>query len=411
MSTFILGVLALLSLLVGVPVIWFSAQVLAGLKPPSKDRRLAIGKQPPSVAVLIPAHNESFHLIPTLDSLKPLQSDTFRILVVADNCTDDTAEQARAHQVDVIERLDTRQRGKGYALDFGLAALRRKGPPQVVIVMDADCIPEPGAISRLARHAELLGRPVQALYLMDHPPDGLNGQIAQFAWRVKNWTRPRGLRRMGIGCQLTGTGMAFPWACIEKVSFATGHLVEDMQLGLALTEAGHAPVFDEHARVYSQFAPTAQAQDSQRTRWEHGHLSLILNTGLPIALRGLKNGQRQLLALGLDVCIPPLALLVLAVSGLALASSVIIPFIGPSTFVHGEAPAIHYALLLINWAWLALLTLSVVMAWRSVGREVLQPKALISIPVYVLRKVPLYLRYLVKKQSEWVRSSRDTKDT
>ena len=411
MSVFLLSALALGSLLVGIPVMWFTAQVLAGLKPTNKDRRLAIGTQPPNVAVLIPAHNESFHLIPTLDSLKSLQGDACRILVVADNCTDDTAEQARAQGVEVIERTDATKRGKGYALDFGLAQLTRSGAPDVVIVLDADCIPEPGAISRLARHAVLTGRPVQSLYLMDDAPDGLNGQIAQFAWRVKNWTRPRGLKRMGLGCQLTGTGMAFPWACIEKVSFATGHLVEDMQLGLALTEAGHAPVFDEHARVFSQFAPTPQAQDSQRTRWEHGHLSLILNTGLPVALRGLKTGQRQLLALGLDVCIPPLALLVLATSGLVLISSVLIPCIDVSAFLRGQAPKTHYLLLLVNWAWLGLLTLSVVMAWRSVGREVLQARALWSVPRYVLNKVPMYLRYLTKKQSEWVRSSRDSKES
>ena len=73
-----------------------------------------------------------------------------RLLVVADNCTDHTAAVARAAGAEVLERRDAERRGKGYALAAGVDTLRA-GPPDVVVIVDADCRPAAGAIDRLVR--------------------------------------------------------------------------------------------------------------------------------------------------------------------------------------------------------------------------------------------------------------------
>ncbi|MFN9174324.1 MAG: glycosyltransferase family 2 protein [Synechocystis sp.] len=124
-----------------------------------KNRPLA------SFKILIPAHNEAAVISTTLDSLLTQVESPSQILVVADNCTDNTADIARHHQVEVLERHDSDRRGKGFALDFGVNALR-DNPPDIVIFMDADCLVEPGAIAALLREAQSKQHPIQALYLL-----------------------------------------------------------------------------------------------------------------------------------------------------------------------------------------------------------------------------------------------------
>ncbi|MBD8655450.1 glycosyltransferase [Oxalobacteraceae sp. CFBP 13730] len=350
----------------------------------------------PSVAVLIPAHNEEAGLLATLSSLQPQLSANDRILVVADNCSDQTAEVARQAGAGVIERSHAQLRGKGYALDFGVQALAT-APPDVVVIVDADCIVGEGAIARVAALAAHHQRPVQALYLM-HTPAGSGPlkKIAEFAWLVKNKVRPLGWFRMGWPCQLMGTGMAFPWQTIRSAHLATGHIVEDMKLGLDLALAGSAPMFCPSALVYSHFPSSAEGVQSQRTRWEHGHLSVIASAA-PAALGGaIRQRSASLFAFGLDLCVPPLALLVLLVCALTGLALVLTLAGGP------VAPLILSVL-----AGLALVT-AILLSWWRFGRTVLSGKELALAIVYVLAKIPLYFRFLFRRQVSWVRSKRDS---
>jgi glycosyltransferase involved in cell wall biosynthesis len=194
----------------------------------------------PRLAVLIPAHNEASIIVATIGSVLPQLSTLDRLLVVADNCLDETAAIASAAGAQVIERSDTTRRGKGYALDFGVRHLGTDAT-EVAVIVDADCQVAAGALDRLARRCVRSRRPVQALYLMyARNGAGFRTRIAQFAWIVKNKIRPLGLHRLGLPCQLMGTGMAFPWSCLATGSLATGHLVEDLKLGIDLAR-GRAP--------------------------------------------------------------------------------------------------------------------------------------------------------------------------
>jgi hypothetical protein len=176
----------------------------------------------PRVVVLVPAHNESAHLLPTLRSLQAQIGRGNQVLVVADNCSDDTAALARQAGAGVVERTDPLRRGKGYALACGIDQLRAD-PPDVVVVIDADCLPDPGAVADLAERCHTLQRPVQLLNLMASP-DGapLRIRVAEFAMVMKNLVRPLGTQRLGGVCHLSGTGMALPWALAATARLATG---------------------------------------------------------------------------------------------------------------------------------------------------------------------------------------------
>jgi len=301
----------------------FINEVAFGLFP--LHRKAPANGEPFRIAILIPAHNEANGIGQTLARVRnvlPLQA---KILVVADNCSDDTAERARTSGTEVIERSDPVRRGKGYALDFGRTHLSNS-PPDCVMVLDADCIPEPGTIETLGAAALETARPVQSVNLMRAGSDASPiVQISNFAFLIKNLIRQRGLVRSGGPAMLTGTGMAFPWPVFEKLPLASSNIVED----LAIT-----------------------------------------------------------------VLVPPLALL------FALGFALAILLGGVAALGATAKPAL--TILAMMGASLILLAV----AWWREGRALLSFGAIFRIPLYVLWKIPVYLKLVRGAETEWVRTKR-----
>lgn len=319
-----------------------------------------------------------------------------RVIVVADNCDDSTSSIARQHGAEVIERNDSHRRGKGYALDFGMRHLE-KNAPGIVVMMDADCHIHDGALEALANQVTQTGKPAQAVYLLERPSrPGPKDLVSALAFMVKNLVRPSGLGRLGLPCLLTGTGMAFPWSIIRRAKLASGNIVEDMQLGLDLALAGHAPQFCEHAMVTGKLPEQRRAAVSQRTRWEHGHLQTLF-TQVPRLLKGAVSRRSfSAFALALELAVPPLSLLVMlfiaAIGAAFLAARYGATWIAPYMLVGGGAMVI----------------LCIAAAWLKFGRKHLPLMSLLAAPFYVIWKIPLYLTFIFKPQKEWVRTDRAT---
>lgn len=396
MMTFASYVLVALACLLAIPVAMFLLEVGAAIALPRRERSVrAAGDVRRRVAVLVPAHNESTGLRPTLDDIKAQLRAGDRLLVVADNCSDDTAAVAAAAGAEVVERHDPVRIGKGYALDWGLRHLAAD-PPEIVVIVDADCRLAVGTIDRLAMTCAMTRRSVQALDLMVAPErSSINFQVAEFAWRVKNWVRPLGLGALGLPCQLMGTGMAFPWDVIRSAELANGRIVEDLKLGLDLAMAGAPPLFCPSAVVTSRFPASVEGADRQRQRWEHGHIGMILTVAPRLALSAIASGNLGLLALVLDLAVPPLILLGLLSTG-ALAVAALAVLLG---FPSGA--------LMVTAATFGAFMLAVVLAWLTHGRDVLPPRALLSIGPYVFGKLRLYRRLLSRGfVSQWIRTDR-----
>lgn len=396
-------------------VLVFAVQIAAAFfaRPPEEAPD---GPRPP-LAVLMPAHQEEAGIADTLGALTPQLRPGDRLLVVADNCTDATAARARAAGAEVVERTDPLRRGKGYALDFGLTALERPAaspevdsaslenapaadPPPVVVIVDADCTLHPGALDALACAVAATGRPAQGCYLMAAPEDaGLSLKVAELAFLVKNEVRPSGLHRLGLPCQLTGTGMAFPFAALRRAELASGHLVEDMRLGLDLALAGSPPIFCRQARIDSFFPTSEAGERSQRQRWEEGHLGMIgfALSRLPAALA---RGNAGAAALILDLLVPPLTLLLLAaiaLFGVSALATLILALPGLALGLSALA--------------LGLLGLAVLAAWAGFGRAVLPPDEAVQIIPFIARKLGLYARLAAgRRAGGWVRTDRGGKE-
>jgi cellulose synthase/poly-beta-1,6-N-acetylglucosamine synthase-like glycosyltransferase len=221
-------------------------------------------------------------------------------------------------------------------------------------------------------------------------------RIAEFAGTLKNRIRPMGLGRMGLPCHLMGTGMAFPWTTISTARLATGHIVEDLKLGIELARAGTPPQFCPDATVTSTFPISNEGIRSQRIRWEHGHLGVILSDAPSLLLEGLTKMRLSLLAMGLDLSVPPLALLMLLVTGIWLTTAL--------WYIFSARPL---PLVLATIAG-ALLAFSVLLSWARWGRQIVSLGTLAMAVIYALWKIPLYIKFIAARQLEWVRSKRDT---
>jgi cellulose synthase/poly-beta-1,6-N-acetylglucosamine synthase-like glycosyltransferase len=192
-----------------------------------------------------------------------------------------------------------------------------------------------------------------------------------------------------------GTGMALTWPMLRDAPLANASIVEDMKLGIDLAMRGQPPVLCLDALVTSRFPDSAAATKSQRARWEHGHLEMILREVPHMLLAALRNRDGRLASMAFDLCVPPLALLAaLLLLGQGLA-------IGLAIWTDNLAIAVVYGVLL------GLFFASALVAWLLRGTDLVRLPELLSIPFYIAAKVPLYLLFLVRRQKQWVRTDRD----
>lgn len=389
-------ILALMAGLLSIPVAVLLLEVLGALRP-VEDTPLELSNSNTSkrVAVIVPAHNESAGILPTIQDIKPQLRAGDRLIVVADNCTDDTAAVAAAAGAEVVRRDDLEKIGKGYAMGWGITHLGID-PPDFVLFVDADCRIQPDMVGRLREACHQLHRPVQAFFLMKSAENSpINHSIAEFAWILKNWVRPLGLRYFGGPVQLMGTGMMFPWDVISTAPLASGSLVEDLKLGLDLAAADKAPRFLPFAKVTSDFPVTAKGTDSQRQRWVGGHIGMILKSVPRLLSLAIARRNVDLLILTLDLLVPPLSLLGLLIVGMFTLTSLAALFGLPT-----EPMVIAAANLVV-------FMLAVVLAWLKFGRDVLPAPISLSTGSLILEKFELYGLILMRRTAaQWVRTDR-----
>lgn len=365
-----------------------SAAVFSG-----KKRSHPVITQRPIVCVLIPAHDEAELIESAVHSIRSQLQEGDWIVVVAHNCSDETAERARLAGAEVVVAEDDGTGGKPDALKAGLRALDTN-PPDVCAVIDADCRAEPGSIAVLANAAFAYDAPVQGVYLFQAVEKVELSSISSLALLVKNAVRPLGLHRLGLPCLINGAGSAYPFRLLRHAPQGEGSIAEDYQLSIDLALQGHPTRFCPTATVKSVLPSSEDSAFKQRKRWEHGHLRLFLGAAPKLLVRGIFRKNLDLVALALDLCVPPL-------SFLALWWAATAAYGGANVALGGTATGLWIA-----GCSGALLACSVTAAvWKFSG-----PKASLGllwiVPRYVLWKVPLYIAYIFRRETRWKKTER-----
>jgi GT2 family glycosyltransferase len=354
---------------------------------------------PPRVRfdVIVPAHDEEGGIAETVRSLLSIDypRSLFRVVVVADNCSDGTAAGAAAAGANVLVRQDAERRGKGHALDY---AFRRSlaGDADAVVVIDADTVASGNLLLAFACRIEAGAGAIQADYGVRNPAGSWRTRLMTIALAMFHVLRSLARERLGVSCGLRGNGMCFTREVLAQVPHEAFSIVEDLEYGIRLGEAGHRVHYAAEAHVYGEMVTGEKASRSQRQRWEGGRLLIARTYGPGLLRRAVARRDLLLLDLAMDVLVPPLSILAGAVGAGLLASLALALHRGSTGFA---VPL---------WvACAAALAGYVLRGWQLSGTGVRGLLDLLCAPAYMAWKLTLLVRPQARRKEDWIRTTRE----
>jgi cellulose synthase/poly-beta-1,6-N-acetylglucosamine synthase-like glycosyltransferase len=344
--------------------------------------------------IMVPAHNEERLLPQLLDSLDQLDYPhaLYAVHVVADNCSDRTAELGRAGGAIIHERFNTELRGKGYALEWLLQQIWERGDAHdAVVILDADSVVSPNFLRVMDARMARGERVIQAYYAVREPESARSAGIRAVALTVLHYLRPQGRMVLGGSTGLKGNGMVFAADILHKHRW-TASLTEDIEYHMELIRAGERAMFAPDAVVWAEMPDTLKSSQTQNERWERGRMEMIRTYVPGLISEGLRQRNFLLLDAAVEQLIPPFSV-VAGLSAIALLAALLLR--SPRAIALAVAIIIGQAIYI--FAGLAL---------ARAPRTVYQ--ALIFAPAFVLWKLVLYVRLLLGiKPGGWVRTARN----
>ncbi len=380
------GLLAVLLAAAGTIAAGFSAYLLLlAVASLFRARNTVERREPASrLVVLVPAHDEEASIARTVSSLlaQDYPGELMSVVVVADNCTDGTAEKASAAGAAVMVRFDDRNRGKGQALHWAIANLEAADDPfDAVVVVDADSTVDPRFLRSLESELSAGHEVVQADYTLRTEPGRPQAALVAAGFLLFHRVRFGGRRRLGMPANLVGNGMLFSRRLLQTHGWSAFSGVEDLEFSIDLRLSGFAPRFAPAARVEGSAAASRRGAFQQRLRWEGGRFNVV-RTRLGVLLGAIvRRRDLRLVDAAIDLATPPLALLTM-VAGAGLFTSVVLTLF-----------RIVPAWAAVPWALaLAGIAAFVVVGLTSAGAPAGTWPALALAPVFVASKFLTYAR-------------------
>ena len=368
-----------------------------------RPRPLAPGAALPRFVVVVPAHNEAAQIATTVASLQAMAypAARFVVVVVADNCADDTAARAEAAGAQVLTRTHATERGKGFALHHAFSHfLPQTGElaADAFCVVDADSIVSRNLLAAFAQRLAAGELAMQAYYGVRNPWASWRTRLMAVALAMIHRVRGLGRERLGVSAGLRGNGMCFSADCLRRFPHDAHGLVEDVEHGITLGLGGVRVAYVDEAQVLGEMVSGASGSESQRQRWEGGRKQL-LRERLPVLIAGAwRQRSGMLLDLAMDLAVPPLGTL-----GAWLAA-------GWALEAGRTALGCPWDAATTLWAvGTACLTAYVGRGMLGSGLGWGAVTAFMWAPAYLLWKV--MLKFVPKRQEGWVRTAREASGT
>src|SRR5882757_9835321 len=287
-------------LCLAVPAVAASAYLLLGTLLSSKPAPPKKSSRTLRFDVIVPAHNEAGIIERTVNSLKRIDwpKDGYRIIVVADNCTDATAEIARTAGADVMQRQDPVNRGKGYALEFAFGASTRKNWATAVVVIDADAEVSPNLLEAFAARLEAGEDAVQVHYGVLNPHASWRTRLITIAKGSFHIVRSRARERLGVSCGIRGNGWCVTHRLLQHVPYHAFSLTEDVEYGIAIGLAGYRVAYADEAHSDADMVSSEDIARRQRQRWEDGRRALVRSKTVILLTSAVKRRSAICLDLG-----------------------------------------------------------------------------------------------------------------
>ncbi len=368
--------------------------LLAAARRPAAGSPTTAGTGRARFVVVIPAHDEETQIAGTLRSLARIDypPTNRRIVVIADNCEDATADVARECGAEVWERDDVRRRGKGHALVWAFERILAGDDVDAVCVVDADCEAPPTLLSAFDARLSAGADACQAGYLISDPAASQSAALRWAGFALFNGIRPLGRDRLGLSCGLLGTGMAFSRALLTDHPWQAVSFAEDREQHMLWALQGARVRFCPEAVIQSAAAPTTAAAGAQETRWESGRLALARALSPKLLVKAARGGDPAALDAALEPLLPSQSLLITTGVVAWLASR-----------VSGAQFAGRIAELAIGGQ-----VVYVVVGLRTANAPPVVWRALRRAPAFVLRRLGIFASFRSGgAPAGWVRTPRD----
>jgi hypothetical protein len=273
------------------------------------------------VAVLMPAHDEQAGIAAAVAGLMAQDhpAHLLDVIVIADNCSDATAALAAQAGATVWEREAPDAPGKPQALAWAIERLWAERPhTDVVVIVDADCATSPNLCSTVADEIGGGAHAVQVPYEVSNPSESSTAALRAAGFTLKHVIRARGRARLGLSCNLFGTGMGFSAALLRRVPWPQS-VTEDTELFVRLTRAGYRVAYAGEARVASAMPVSAEQAAEQQLRWESGNAQLARRELPGLLGQAIRTADVQCLGAAAELALPSQTLM--AAGGLTLLSA------------------------------------------------------------------------------------------
>jgi exopolysaccharide biosynthesis WecB/TagA/CpsF family protein len=291
----------------------------------------AAGKR---LTVVVPAHDEQSLIARCVRSLlaQSYPRDLFRVIVVADNCSDATSAAAEAAGAEVMRRDQPDARGKGHALRWAMDRLLADPLPwDALVVVDADSVADPNLLAVLAAELDGGAEVVQSDYTLLQDGGTEKSELVNAGFLLFHRVRFSGRARLGMAANLVGNGMLFSRRVLVAHPWDAFTGVEDLEYSIRLRLAGIQPRFAPRAGVAGPGPASRSGAVRQRLRWEGGRFHVVRRQLVHLVCVALVRRDPRLLDAALDLATPPLALLSLAIiGGTGLGAAAVIAGLAPS---------------------------------------------------------------------------------
>ena len=373
-----------------------------------KDKPLKIKKDHKFMAI-IPAHNEESVVANLVESLKNQEypKELLDIYVIADNCTDNTAQVAKDAGAIVYERFDSARKTKGYALQWFLKQkIEENADYDAFFIFDADNIVDKNFTKNMNKKLCQGEDVVQGYRDIKNPTDNwITGGYALFYWmmhRLYHLSR----YNLGLSALLNGTGFMVRFDVIKPDGWNTETLTEDIEFSLKRIIAGSKVGWATDAIVYDE-QPTGFKQSwSQRSRWTVGHIQCMQKyTGSLI--NGIKEHKDLKSIDGFLYIIGSIPMFITTLALLAINM-----FIYLADQMTGAELLLNYAMYIVPTFFLPILLAVFIM--KLDGRPI-KPmiKQILCYPIFMATWLAINFKCLFKRETTWekIEHNRDIKIT